>query len=371
MVKSSDASAIMRPPFSDTYAEARRKFLAVATERHAHIVSVVHPTEHGAENEELAIDVATFGDPDAEKTLFLVSGTHGQEGFLGSALQIAFLRNLVIPQGVNVVALHALNPWGFSHLSRTDEANIDLNRNFSDGMSRLVDDALYPVLFRAMCPDDWTEETIDWSEVRDEVVREYGFKRMITVLAGGQIIEPTGLNFVGHGPSWSRTTVTELLPRIFAKAKKIAFIEWHTGLGKFGELSHLCSFDLGSSAYERVFNWMGEGARSSFAATFDVTGGETPSYEGLFSAWLPSTAPHAEWTGLLIEVGTYDNLAVGDAVRMDRWLKFGRGHTSMSREAMRRTMMDRLNPPDPKWRSKALKNGMDAQMRALCGLQQW
>jgi hypothetical protein len=33
---------------------------------------------------------------------------------------------------VNVVALHALNPWGFSHLSRTDEANIDLNRNFDD-----------------------------------------------------------------------------------------------------------------------------------------------------------------------------------------------------------------------------------------------
>jgi hypothetical protein len=358
-------------PFSETYAAARQKFLALAADRGAIVNSAVHPTERGAEGEELAIDVATFGDPDVEKTLLIISGTHGQEGFLGSALQIAFLRDLVIPVGVNVVALHALNPWGFSHLSRTDEANIDLNRNFNEGVSNLVDDELYPVLFRAMCPDDWTNETIDWSAVRDKVVSDHGFKRMITVLAGGQAIEPTGLNFVGTGPSWSRTTVAELLPRILAKAKKIAFIEWHTGLGKFAELSHLCSFVPGSPAYERVFDWMGEEARASFAATFEVTGGEVPTYEGLFSAWLPSTAPQAEWAGLLIEVGTYDNIAVGDAVRMDRWLKFGRGHTTVPREEMRRVMMDRLNPEDPAWRAKALRNGLDAQMRALGGLQAW
>jgi hypothetical protein len=366
VVSNSEESA-----FSDTYAEARRKFLALATGRNAHLVSAIHPTERGAEGEDLAIDIAVFGDANAEKTLFLVSGTHGQEGFLGSALQIEFLRNIVIPDGLNIVALHALNPWGFSHLSRTDEANIDLNRNFTVGPSKLVDDELYPILFRAMCPDDWTEETIDWSAVRERILGEHGFKRMITVLAGGQIIEPTGLNFVGFGPSWSRSVVSEILPQIFANAQKVAFIEWHTGLGKFAELSHLCSFAPGSPAYERVFDWMGEEARTSFAATFEVTGGETPSYEGLFSAWLPITARHAEWTGVLIEVGTYDNLTVGDAVRMDRWLRFGRGRSSIPREEMRRTMMERLNPKDPEWRAKALKNGLDAQRRALEGLQAW
>jgi hypothetical protein len=357
--------------FSESYAEARAKFIALAQARKAKIVSVVHPRARGAEGEELAIDIAVFGDPDAEKTLFLVSGTHGQEGFLGSALQIAFLSDLDIPDGVNVVALHALNPWGFSHLSRTDEANIDLNRNFGDGGSRLVDDELYPILFRAMCPDDWTHETIDWSDVRDRVIADHGLKRMITVLAGGQAIEPTGLNYVGAGPGWSRTVVEEVLPKLFAQARKIAFIEWHTGLGAFGELSHMCSFAPGSPAYERVFGWMGEAARSSFAATFDVAKGEVPSYEGLFSAWLPRTAPQADWTGLLIEVGTYDNLTVGDAVRMDRWLKFGTGRSEMPRDEMRRTMMDRLNPPLPEWRAKALANGLDAQTRALRGLEEW
>src|SRR3546814_16364929 len=68
-------------------------------------------------------------------------------------------------------------------------------------------DLRYPILFRAICPDDWTEETIDWTEVRDEIVRVHGAKRMITVLAGGQDFEPTGLNYTGSGPSWSRRTV--------------------------------------------------------------------------------------------------------------------------------------------------------------------
>jgi len=70
-------------------------------------------------------------------------------------------------------------------------------------------------------------------------------------------------------------------------------------------------------------------------------------------------------------VGTYDVLAVMDAVRMDRWLKFGRGRSSASREQIRQTMMERLNPTAPEWRAAAFKNGLDAQMRALRGLQQW
>src|SRR3546814_20998695 len=105
----------MTSPFSQTYAEARAKFLSLASARGATVVSAVHPTERGAAGEDLAIDIATFGDPDAEKTLFLVSGTHGQEGFIGSAFQTAFLRALDLPAGVKWVAMHGLTQRGFSH----------------------------------------------------------------------------------------------------------------------------------------------------------------------------------------------------------------------------------------------------------------
>ena len=357
--------------YSETYAEARQKFLALALQRGAKLQSVAHPRARGAEGEELAIDLAIFGDPDAEKTLFLVSGTHGQEGFYGSALQIAFLRDLKIPEGVNVIALHGLNPWGFSHLSRTDDQNIDVNRNFTDYGVPAAQDEVYPILFRALCPDDWTEETIDWSAARDAITRDYGMKRMVTAAGGGQIVEPTGMNYVGKGPSWSRTVVEELLPRIFAKSRKIAFIEWHTGLGGYGELSHIPMMAPGSPGYERMFSWLGDDARETWSKGMDFTGGVTPDYRGWFSAWLPSTAPHAEWSGMVIEAGTYDVISVMDGIRIDRWLKFGKGRSSVPREEMRRSMMDKLFPVDPVWRDKALANGLQTQKQMFDGLLAW
>jgi len=358
-------------PYSETYAEARQKFLSLASERRARVISVAHPTARGAQGEDLAIDIAAFGSPDAEKTLFLVSGTHGQEGFYGSALQIEFLRDLEIPPGMNVIALHALNPWGFSHLSRTDETNVDINRNFTEYGVPFAQDEIYPTLFHALCPDDWTEETIDWTAVRDAITRDYGVKRMVTAAGGGQIVEPTGMNYVGTGPSWSRTVVADLLPKLFAKSKKIAFIEWHTGLGEYGKLSHIPMMKPGSPGYDRMFSWLDEEARSTWSKGMDFTDGVTPDYRGWFSAWLPSTALHAEWAGMVIEAGTYGVIEVMDGIRMDRWLKFGKGRSCISREEMRRTMMDKLYPESPDWRAKALANGLDAQRRFLTGLMQW
>jgi hypothetical protein len=356
--------------YSDTYAEARQKFLTLVADRGAKLQSVVHP-ERGAQGEELAMDVATFGDPDAEKTLLLVSGTHGQEGFYGSALQIAFLRDLDIPDGVNIVALHALNPWGFSHLSRSDHENIDVNRNFTEYGEPGEPDEVYAALFRPLFPDDWTEDTVDWTEVRNTVAQTFGMKRMATALSGGQSVEPTGLNYIGAGQSWSRRVATDLLPRVLAKSKKIAFIEWHTGLGDYGELTHACFMPAGSDGAERVFSWMGEAARTNFAESFKITGGVIPDYRGPFSLWLPTTAPQAEWAGLVIEGGTYETLRVADSLRMDRWLRFGSGRSSRPREEIRRDMLEGLYPSAPEWRAKALENGLDAQWRALRGLQAW
>lgn len=361
----------MTKPFSDTYAEAREKFLSVVAERGASLVSAVHPSQRGAQGEDLAIDIGTFGDPSAEKTLLVVSGTHGQEGFLGSALQIAFLRDVEIPEGMNVVALHALNPWGFSHLSRTDEKNIDVNRNFTDYDEELPQDDLYPMLFKALCPDDWTEETADWSDVLQEVTEEHGHQRLVTALAGGQIVEPTGITFVGREASWSRRTVEELLPAALTHAKKVAFIEWHTGIGEYGELCHICSLEPGTDGYEQVIEWLGEEARTSFTKNAHIADGKTPNYRGFFSAWLPSTAPQAQWAGLLIEVGTYDDLTVMDTVRIDRWLRFAPGRTSTSREEMRATMMEGLNPLSNQWRNAAIANGLEAERRMFAGLQNW
>ena len=61
-----------------TYAIARRRFLNAAWATEAEVASFPHPV-CGREGEELAIDVAVLGAPNATDVLLIVLGTHGVE----------------------------------------------------------------------------------------------------------------------------------------------------------------------------------------------------------------------------------------------------------------------------------------------------
>ena len=83
---------------------------------------------------ELTIDAAAFGTDRPRRVVLITSGLHGIEGFFGSAVQLALMDDIFPawrpPDGEAVVMLHALCPFGFDQLRRTNEDNIDLNRNF-------------------------------------------------------------------------------------------------------------------------------------------------------------------------------------------------------------------------------------------------
>src|SRR5215813_12841168 len=119
--------------YAATFTRARAKFLKTANALRAEVSSFVHPDKKTPDGEPLAIDVACFGDRKAARQALFISGTHGQEGFSGSAVQICWMKEggpARLPADLGVVLVHALNPYGFAHLSRTTENNVDLNRNF-------------------------------------------------------------------------------------------------------------------------------------------------------------------------------------------------------------------------------------------------
>ena len=91
-------------PLAATYEQARDRFLAEARECGATVDSYLHPRA-GLDGEELAIDVARLGPDDATDVVLVVSGTHGVEGFCGSALQSRWLECLRVgPTG-------SRSPW--------------------------------------------------------------------------------------------------------------------------------------------------------------------------------------------------------------------------------------------------------------------
>jgi len=63
--------------------------------------------------------------------LVLISGTHGIEGFAGSACQAGILHaGIELPPDTGLLLVHAINPYGFAWGRRVNEDNVDLNRNF-------------------------------------------------------------------------------------------------------------------------------------------------------------------------------------------------------------------------------------------------
>ena len=126
----------MQEHFSQSYAEARGKFLDAADRAGLDVQSHAHPMR-GRDGEPLAMDVVRDGPADAKSVLLLSSACHGVEGYCGSGVQVKLLhdttwRDAVRASGVAVLYVHALNPYGFSWWRRTTHENVDLNRNFHD-----------------------------------------------------------------------------------------------------------------------------------------------------------------------------------------------------------------------------------------------
>ena len=103
------------PVFPDSYRTARRLFRAAAEEAGAALHQVRNTAGLGPDETELCADVAWVGRPDASRVIFCVSGTHGIEGYAGSAIQAGLLRSAFVaslPADTALLALHALNPQG-------------------------------------------------------------------------------------------------------------------------------------------------------------------------------------------------------------------------------------------------------------------
>ena len=218
--------------FSESYHQARQRFVDEAKNKGAEVSS--HAI---AASDDLTIDVATIGPPSAP-TIVLSSGVHGVEGFLGSAIQLAWLNGYQQSQNpkVRFVLIHAVNPFGFAQGRRWNEDNVDLNRNF------LADHAAYvgsPWQYKQLDPllnprrpasryDAFTLKAIF-------TVIRYGMPAIKAAVAGGQYEYPTGLFFGGHGPCESTRMIQDNIASWIGDARQIIHLDFHSGLGDFAD----------------------------------------------------------------------------------------------------------------------------------------
>src|SRR5580704_13564098 len=73
-----------------SYRGAKEAFVDASRDRGANVSSKSH-CEKGPAGEDLCLNIACIGKTDSKKALVVISGTHGVEGYCGSACQTAWL----------------------------------------------------------------------------------------------------------------------------------------------------------------------------------------------------------------------------------------------------------------------------------------
>jgi hypothetical protein len=363
----------VEPDFPNSYDAARQAFLEAARQAGARTASYAHPTARSPEGSPICIDVAVVGKDRAPKILLVISGTHGLEGLAGSASQIAFLRSGLshdLPADVRVVLVHALNAWGFAHGSRTTENNVDLNRNFIDWKRKPPPNEDYAQLHGVLCPSDWNGAALERSQAEiDGWIAMHGRSAYLDRVLRGQYEFADGLGYGGSGPEWSNTTLAEIVRRWCVGAERVAVIDWHTGIGGYGEPFFLCFNAPGSELQRRCLAWWGQRE----AAPAFSEGEARPSYTGLVFLGIKELLSGAAVAGGVIEFGTrpVDEMLI--VLRADRWLRFAPAgaRSDQPREALRRDLAEAYCPSDPTWRAGVVGHAIDLQRRTLEGLKGW
>jgi hypothetical protein len=351
--------------FAADYADARARFLAAAARHGLAVETHVHPTARGPADEPLAVDVAVLGDA-ASDALLITSGTHGAEGFCGSGCQVALLADdafvaTLRSSGVALVLVHALNPFGFAHLSRTTEDNVDLNRNFRD-FARLHRNADYAEVHDFMVPASWPPAQDNEARMMGYVMKRGAFALQQAV-SGGQSDHPDGLFFAGRGPAWSHGVLRDVLRRHAASRERLGWIDVHTGLGPCGHGEKIFSGPDDAAMLARARRWWGADVTSIYEGS-----STSARVEGMLCHAALDECPDTEYTGIALEYGTQSYVDVMNALRARQWLANHADAAPSMRDAILRQVRAAFYVDTPAWKAMVFAQARVAALQAIAAL---
>jgi len=357
----------VRDYFSRDYSEARKKFRDAATRAGAALSTYVNPNVKGPTGEELSTDVARLGPRDANRVLITISATHGAEGFCGSGAQVgSFEAGLGpdLPADTALLAVHAINPYGFAWLRRVTEDNVDLNRNFVDHGAPLPRNPGYDELADAICPSEWQDAALAAAQRRlDAYGKRHGAAALQAAITAGQYNHGDGVFYGGERPTWSRETLLKIVTEHAARARRLAVIDFHTGLGPWGYGEPIVTHAPSTPGLARARQWYGD------RITSPVLGNSTSAdVKGDILTGLEKRYTGAAFTCLALEYGTLPLQQVLDAVRADNWLHAHGDVQSAQGREIKAMVRDAFYGDKDDWKGMIFEQAIGAERNALRGL---
>jgi hypothetical protein len=342
--------------FSRDYADSRSRFLAATANRGVAVVPY-RIGQTGPQGEELSIDFARIGEEEARSVVVVSSGLHGVEGYFGAAVQLAVLDDgpgvWELPPGVALLLIHALDPWGFAWIRRTNEENVDLNRNFLlAGEPYNGSPARYAALDPLLNPKR-PPRRFDTFQLRAMLsILRHGMPQLKQAVAGGQYAYPSGLFYGGQRPATTYRVLVEQLPRWIGAAERIVHFDFHSGLGRWATYRLLVDVGL----EPKLFQW----SRAQFGPSVvysDPRNSIAYNTRGDLAAWCRAAFPGRFYELLCAEFGTYPPLHVLAALRAENQAHFWAQPDEPITRWAKQQLMEAFVPASPHWRARCVAQG--------------
>ena len=356
--------------FSASYVQARTQFFEAAAIAGLPIESHKHPLQ-GRDGEDLAMDVVRDGPRDATSLLVVSSACHGAEGYCGSGVQVFALhdaewRAKAHASGVAVLYIHALNPYGFSHVRRVTHENVDLNRNFHDFAQPLPVNRAYRDVQPLLLPAQWPPSEDDAAAVQ-QYISTHGEAAWQAAVTGGQHEFAEGMFYGGIAPTWSNQTLRAVLRSHAVHANRVGWIDLHTGLGPSGHGERIFAGRDDAAAIARARAWWDGTGATPVTSIYD--GSSTSArLTGLMWFATEDECPQAEYTGIAMEYGTLPVLEVLHALRAEHWLNLHPEAPAELATQIKAQMLAAFYTDTDTWKGQVISQARQSMFQAVQGL---
>jgi hypothetical protein len=310
----------------------------------------------------LFVDVTVVGATNPRWSVVVSSGTHGIEGFLGSAVQVSCLRKLSLDELAQTngqfIFIHSLNPYGFAHLRRVNEENVDLNRNFllpgevyngaTEGYVRL-NGFLNPISRPRRF--EFFGMAAFWKIL---CLGSSAFKQAV---AGGQYNYTKGMFFGGQQSSRSFEIVrNHVVPSI--QSRLVVHVDFHTGLGKYAMHKLFLVSEARPEELSRFRELFETQVEHLSIGPYDA--------KGNFGRYMvaATTAKGIQYYFLTAEFGTHPLIRVLRALRNENRTHFYTPEGSPESQLAKAELLECFCPESSSWRSSVLQQGLEIIQRA-------
>jgi hypothetical protein len=195
----------------------------------------------------------------------------------------------------------------------------------------------------------------------------HGVARYQAAVSQGQHEYADGMFFGGTAPTWNNHTLRQVLQTFGQRARRIAWMDLHTGLGPSGLGERIFASDNNAKTLARARAWWDGGGATPVTSFYDGSS-SSAHLTGLMWASVPDECPQAEYTGMAMEYGTLPILDMIAALRADHWLHKHPEAPPEVHAAIKHQVMNAFYVDTDEWRTQIVAQARQALFQTVDGL---